>query len=144
MPLWGSTPTPITNELLRVVTKEALGAPVDAFPVPTAPMAPEPFVPEVSTPAKLMTVIEDVTFCERVAVTDTVLSGIGAKARQISAVPFCVRVLLTSTQVRPAPEMLFTLVLVPNLQSAATRARSNSFPLLVEKAGEVTLELALD
>jgi hypothetical protein len=30
-----------------------------AFPVPVAPMAPEPLVPVMFTPVKLMTVIEE-------------------------------------------------------------------------------------
>jgi hypothetical protein len=107
-----STPTPITNELFRVVTKEAWGVPVVSFPVPTAPTAPEPFVPEASTPTKLITVIEEVTLCESVAVTDTLLSTDGEKARQISAVPFCVLVRTTSCHVSPAPETALTLVLV--------------------------------
>jgi hypothetical protein len=87
MALLGSSPTPITTELFLVVTKVALGAPELALPVPVAPIAPEPLEPEVSTPAKLSTVIEEVTFRETAAVTDTLLRGAGAKARQISAVP---------------------------------------------------------
>ena len=35
------------------VTRLALGAPVDALPVPIAPTAPEPLVTVVSTPLKL-------------------------------------------------------------------------------------------
>src|ERR1700720_2582120 len=53
-----SSPTPNTQELLRVVTRLAVGAPVPALPVPVAPTAPEPFVPVVSTPLKVTTVIE--------------------------------------------------------------------------------------
>jgi len=45
-----------------VVTRVAVGAPGLALPLPTAPMAPEPFVPEVLTPLKLMTVMEESTF----------------------------------------------------------------------------------
>jgi hypothetical protein len=50
-----------------------------------------------------MTVIEEVTDCDSVAVTVTPFSGEAAKARQISAVPFCALVLRTRTQVSPAP-----------------------------------------
>ena len=60
-------------------------------------MAPEPLLPDVSTPAKLMTVKEETTLCERVAVTATLLRGVDAKARQISEVPFWTLVLRTST-----------------------------------------------
>jgi hypothetical protein len=77
----------MTKEPPRVVTSLAVGAPGFLFPVPIAPMAPEPFVPEVSTPVKLITVIEETTLCDRVAVTVTALNGAAEKARQISAVP---------------------------------------------------------
>ena len=83
----------MTNELALVVTREAVGAPLLEFPVPFAPMAPDPFVPVVSTPVKLITVIEETVLRDRVAVTVTLVSGDGAKARQISAVPRCVFVL---------------------------------------------------
>ena len=96
-----------------MVVSEALGAPVRAFPVPVAPMAPEPFVPVVSTPAKLITVIEEITLYESVAVTETLLSGTVAKALQISALPLCALVRTTSAQVRPPPETAVTVVLVP-------------------------------
>jgi hypothetical protein len=55
--------------------------------VPVAPIAPEPFVPEVSTPAKLITVMEQPTLWEIVAVTVTLFKGKGANARQISEDP---------------------------------------------------------
>jgi len=42
-----------------VVVKLAVGAPPLLFPAPVAPIAPEPFVPEVSTPVKVITVIDD-------------------------------------------------------------------------------------
>jgi hypothetical protein len=50
-------------------------------------MAPDPFVPVVSVPVKLTTVIDDKTDCENAAVTVTLVSAVVAKARQISAVP---------------------------------------------------------
>ena len=54
-----------------MVVRFAVGPPLLLFPVPTAPIAPEPFVPEVSAPVKVITVIDDVTLCESVAVTFT-------------------------------------------------------------------------
>ena len=54
-----------------------------------APIAPEPFVPEVFTPSKLITVMDEMTLCDKVAVTDTELSVEVEKALQISAEPLC-------------------------------------------------------
>jgi hypothetical protein len=79
-----------------------------------APIAPEPFMPEASTPVKVITVIDDVTLCESVAVTFTWLKGKVAKARQISAVPACVLVLWTSVQLNPAPVTPVTVVFAPD------------------------------
>jgi hypothetical protein len=87
MALSKSFPTPTTQEAFRVVVRFAVGAPPLEFPVPVAPMAPEPFVPEVSTPAKLMIVIEEMTLCERVALTVILLSAEEENARQISEPP---------------------------------------------------------
>jgi hypothetical protein len=87
MALSKSFPTPTTKEEARVVTKVAAGAPEPAFPLPVAPIAPEPFVPEVSTPLKLISVMEETILCDRFAVTLTALSGEVENARQISAVP---------------------------------------------------------
>jgi hypothetical protein len=70
-----------------VVVRLAVGAPRVEFPVPVAPIAPEPFVPVVSTPAKLITVKEQPKLWEIVAVTVALLNGDGANARQISEVP---------------------------------------------------------
>src|SRR5579864_1752714 len=64
-----SLPTPKTHELCRVVTSAAAGAPGFAFPLPVAPTAPEPFVPDASTPLKLMTVIDAAMLCDVVALT---------------------------------------------------------------------------
>jgi hypothetical protein len=50
-------------------------------------MAPDPFVPVVSTPVKLITVMDAATFCDKFAVTDTLLLGPAANARHISDVP---------------------------------------------------------
>jgi hypothetical protein len=46
----GSSPTPKTKEFPRVVTSVADGAPLDALPDPTAPIAAAPFTPEESAP----------------------------------------------------------------------------------------------
>ena len=66
-----------------------MGAPLfgGALELPVAPIAPEPWVPVVSTPAKLITVKEELTLWESVAVTVTLLSADVASARQISEVP---------------------------------------------------------
>src|ERR671926_1912033 len=81
-----SPPTPNTQELSRVVVRVAVGAPGFALPVPIAPIAPAPPTPEGSAPVNVTTVIDAATLCEIVAVTVTLLSVDGAKARQISAV----------------------------------------------------------
>jgi hypothetical protein len=115
-----------------VVVSVAEGAPVAAFAVAVAPIAPDPLVPEVSTPVKLTTVIDDNTDCENVAVTVTLLSAVGAKARQISAVPCWVFVLCTNTQVRLAPATLFTVVVAAVPFPLEIKASSNSFVADVE------------
>ena len=115
MALSKSFPTPKTQELFRVVVNVPKGAPDDALLPATAPIAPEPFVPEVSTPAKLMTVIEETTLWDNVAVTVALLRGAGANVRQISEVPLCAFARRTSTQVSPAPETLLTVVFVPEM-----------------------------
>src|SRR5712675_750249 len=103
----------MTREFALVVTREAVGAPALEFPVPVAPMAPDPLVPVVSTPAKLITVINETVLRDRVAVTVALVSCDVAKARQISAVPRCVLVLRTSTHVSPVVAMPVTVVFVP-------------------------------
>jgi len=97
--------------------------------------------PVVGTPLKLITVIEEATLCDRVAVTVTFVSAEVAKARHISDVPLCVFVLTTSAQVKPPPVTPETTVFVPLIQSVATKARSNSFPEVVENADVATVEL---
>ena len=128
----GSSPTPNTTEFARVVVSVAEGAPEAAFAVAIAPIAPDPFVPVVSTPVKLTTVIDDWTDWENVAVTVTLLNAAGAKARQISAVPDCVFVLCTSTQVRLAPETPLTVVVVAVPFPLEINASNNSFVAEVE------------
>jgi hypothetical protein len=93
---------------------------------------------------KPITVMDAATFCESVAVTDTALSGVVAKARQISAVPLCTFVLTTSFQVRPAPDTLVTLVLGAETLSVETKASSNSLADFVENAAVAIVELAVD
>src|SRR5436853_250821 len=78
-----SLPTPNTQEWLRVVTRDALGARGFSVPAPVAPIARDPFVRDVSTPVKLATVIEAATLCDVVALTVTLYSLLGAKARQM-------------------------------------------------------------
>jgi hypothetical protein len=126
-----------------VVTSEAVGGPGFAFPVPVWPMAPDPLVPEVSTPVKLMTVNKEETLCESVALTVTLINGEGANARQISDVPSCTLVLRTSTHVSPAPVTPVTVVLGEETPSVETNASSNSLPVDVEKLGVVTLLAAV-
>src|ERR1017187_8177116 len=82
-----SFPTPTVSELFWVVIRLAEGPPLEAWPEPTAPMAPEPLGPEMFTPVKLMTVIDDATDWERFAETCTLVMALDAKARQISEVP---------------------------------------------------------
>src|SRR5450631_772696 len=108
-----SFPTPTTQELLAVVTSDAVGAPEAALLLPVAPIAPDPFVPEVFTPAKLITLIDATTLWLSVAVTVALLTGVAAKARQISEDPLCPFVRTTSVQVKPAAATLLTVVFVP-------------------------------
>jgi hypothetical protein len=133
-------PTPITQELALLVSREAAGAPGFAFPEPMAPMAPEPLVPVVLTPVKLITVMEALTLCDSVAVAVVALSLAEANVRQISAVPLWVLVLLTRTQVKPPPVTPLTETLVPLVEaSAAMNARSNSLVEAVVKDGDTTV-----
>lgn len=143
MALVGSLPTPNTSEPSRVVISETVGAPVVPLTLPVAPIAPEPLDPVGSTPAKLITVMDEVTLVEKVAVTVTLLSSAGAKARQISAVPFCVLVLCASTQTRPAPLTELTVTGVVAVPPDTSASRS-SFANLVERAGETIVVAAAE
>src|SRR4051812_42279820 len=96
MALSKSFPTPKTSEFARVVTSDTVGAPFDALAVAVAPIAPDPFIPDVSTPFNATTVIEETTDCDKVAETVTPLSALAAKARQISDEPRCAFALTTS------------------------------------------------
>jgi hypothetical protein len=136
-----SVPTPITQELFRVVITVPVGAPVLALVLAVAPIASEPFVPDVDVPVKATTVMDAGTLWLSVAVTVTFVRRAGAKALQISAVPFCVFVLTTRVQVREAPETADTLVFVPNKKPPETNATNSSFVEPVENAAVLRLEL---
>ena len=133
--LFQSLPTPRTQELFRVLISETVGAPLLALAEAVAPTAPEPFVPVVSTPLKLSTVMELAAELERVAVTTAFAKGLVANARQISAVPCCALVRFTNDQVSPAPDILFTCMVLPDGPSVATKASRSSLPAEVVKAG---------
>ena len=106
-------PTPNTQELFRVVVTVPLGAPPSELAVAVAPIAPDPFVPDVSMFENVTTVIMESTACDSVAVTTALLSGTGANARQTSAVPACTFVRPTSAHVTPAPLTPVTVVFAP-------------------------------
>ena len=137
-----SVPTPNTHELLRVVTSDAVGAPAAELPPPVAPIAPDPLVPVMSTPVKATTVMDDTTFCDRLAVTVAFVSAVVAKARQISAPPGCVLVRLTRAQVSPPPVTLVTVKPPAVTESAEINASNSSFGTAVVNAGLVTLVAA--
>jgi hypothetical protein len=80
-------PTPNSQELVPDATSEAVGAPEAALLPAVAPIAEEPSPLLVLTPAKLMTVIDETTFCDSVALTETLARGAAANARHISDVP---------------------------------------------------------
>src|SRR5512136_1057360 len=97
-------------------------------------MAPDPFVPEVSTPAKVMIVIDaEGDDCENVAVAVTFERTEGANARHISAVPPCAFVRRTRFQVRPAPLTPLTVKLDWSA-SLEINASTSSLPVTVAKA----------
>ena len=74
MGLSQSVPTPNTQEFARVVINVAVGAPEGALADFVAPIAPEPFDPETSTPSSAITVRDDAAFCDKVAATVTPLN----------------------------------------------------------------------
>src|SRR5205823_13415053 len=80
--------------------------------------------------------------CDKFALTEMLVSGLAEKARQISAVPICTLVRLTSDHGRPAPFTPVTLM-PAELAPVETNANSNVFLLVVENAGEVILLLLL-
>jgi hypothetical protein len=133
----------MTQELFWVVINVALGAPDDAETVRVAPIAPEPKVPVVLTPAKLITVIETGALSDRVAVTDTPSRVVGANARHISPVPGWARVRSTDTHVNPPPETPVTSTCVET-SLAATKARSSSLPETVDNPETAMLSLEVE
>ena len=138
-----SLPTPNTHELALVVVSVAVGAPVAALADRVAPIAPEPFVPDVSTPVKVTTTIDETVGCAIVAVTPTLVSAAGANARQISVDPRWAFVRATSTHVSPAP--VTPVDAFPGVVSSiATKASNSWFPLVVEKALVVTVVVFSD
>jgi hypothetical protein len=128
----------MSRELLRVVVSCRVGAPVAPLFDPTLPTPPEPFVPVVSTPVKVITVMLDVTFCDKVAFTETLVRVVEANARQISDVPNWAFVRPTNVQLSPPPVTPVTVI--PELfASVAINARRSSFADFVEKVALVTL-----
>jgi hypothetical protein len=101
-------------------------------------------VPDVSTPVNVKTVIEAATDLERVAVTETLVSGVDEKARQISVVPGCPLARTTRTHVSPAPATEFTAVVPLVGPSVATNARNSSLPAPVEKVGVAIVVLDVE
>jgi hypothetical protein len=67
----------------------------------------------VFTPSKLLTVIEETTLWDSVALTVAPLTGEAANARQISESPLCPFDLTTRFQVNPPPVTFVTVVLAP-------------------------------
>ena len=92
-----------------MVVSAAVGAPVP-LPELTAPMAPEPLTPDVSTPLKLTTVTDAGAALVSVTVTDVLVSGESANARQISEDPGWTSVRATGSHVSPPPLTLATVV----------------------------------
>jgi hypothetical protein len=118
----------MTQEFLPVAINDAAGAPRPA-PLPVAPIAPDPFVPELLTPVKVTTVIDEAAEMAKLAETETFESADGANARQISLVPRSVLILTTKTQVNPAPVTPVTVLLAPEDvgTSVEISANNNSF-----------------
>ena len=125
-----------------MVTNVAVGAPVEAFPVPVAPIAPKP-LELVSTPLKLNTVSDDATLCDSVADTVTLLKVLGENAHQISDVPSCTFVRFTSDHTRPPPATFVTVVLGELVLSVEINANRSSFTAVVENVLVVTVALAV-
>src|SRR4051795_5132130 len=93
-----SVPTAQTQEPARVVVRLAVGAPLAALAPAVAPRAVSAFL----KPTTVMLPCQEPL--ERVAVKVAAVSGFGATACQISAVPGCEFWRLRSVQVRPPPE----------------------------------------
>lgn len=130
--------------MARVVTSVAVGAPDDPLPVPVAPIAPEPLVPDVSTPVKLITVMDAATDCDSVAVTVTALKGFAENVLQISAVPFCVFVRLARTHVRLPDDIPVTVIVCPVALSLEMNAKRSSLPDAVEIGDDAIVVLEFE
>ena len=137
---------PTTIEFARVVVSGGLWVrPMRAAPLAVAPIAPDPFVPVVSIPLNDSTLMKcRDALRERGGERSRSSRLPGANARQISAVPFCVFVRLTRTQVRPPPVTFVTVVAAALTLSAATSASSSSFVAVVENEGDTTVVAEFD
>ena len=94
-----STPTPHTHEFALVVVTMPVCGPLAPLADSVAPMPLDPFVPVVSAPVKLTTLMDEADDCANVAVTLTFVNAVAATARQISAVPRRTFVRTTNVQV---------------------------------------------
>ncbi|WP_261375050.1 hypothetical protein [Arthrobacter sp. KBS0702] len=116
-----SLPAPHTQEPVRVVVREAVGAPVGPLDPPTAPSV------DVSAPVKVATVMEAWYDPLCVAVTRAFVRRLLDTACQISAVPYWTLVRFRRRQVSPPP---VTEVNCWDLEmagpSAVTKAINNS------------------
>jgi hypothetical protein len=90
------------------------------------------------------TVIDARWLLDSVACTEIFVRGVGVNARQISAVPNCTFVRLTSVHVRLAPVTVVMVVFVPGKgASVAMKASSTSLLEVVENVAEV-IKVALE
>jgi hypothetical protein len=122
------------------VVSVAVGAPVAALPVPTAPSTVVS-APENATTEMLPTYEPD----PRVAVTATLLNAREATASQTSAVPGCALVRSRSLHINPPP--VTELMLCPFLAfgpSEAINATTRSFAIVVVSDPDVILDDATD
>jgi hypothetical protein len=69
----------------------------------------------LTTPEEVANKKSNRCFYDDAGVTVTLLSGAGAKARQISAVPLWTLLRRTSAQVSPPPDTPVTVVLAPEM-----------------------------
>jgi hypothetical protein len=137
-----SSPTPTTREPFAVVVREAVGEPELPLAVPVAPIDPE---------GNPRIVIDESTFCDKVAVTVIPDTCDVAVAAQSSAVPnweYCELPCLddnaaarfTNAQCKTSPVLvtLVTVVLAELTLSAAMHTSSSSFGYAVEN-GRLTI-----
>ena len=126
-----------THELLRVVVSETLGAEPAAVLLAVAPMAAEPFVPEMSAPIKpansALTLAAD---AEKLIVELATDIGVAAKALHTSTQPVAALARDANTQVSPALVMELTVVAA---LLKLTNAKSVTLGTLVCKLAMVML-----